>query len=169
VGRQRGYSVGGQAIFSPLVELGAIDAPVIHTYLMDRPGPLAQAMTTYIIPAHNEELLIGRTISALQTAAGAVNEAYEIIVVDDASTDSTTTVAERSGARVVAVNYRQISAARNAGAGKHKAICWTLGLQVLEKNGGDDGTRTRGLCRDRVAGRRNLLELNGTDSPFLIL
>ena len=36
-------------------------------------------------------------------------------------------------------------------------------------NGGDDGTRTRGLCRDRVAGRRNLLELNGTDSPFLIL
>jgi integrase len=23
------------------------------------------------------------------------------------------------------------------------------------KNGGDDGTRTRGLCRDRVAGRRN--------------
>ena len=24
-------------------------------------------------------------------------------------------------------------------------------LQVLEKNGGDDGTRTRDLCRDRVA------------------
>ena len=55
---------------------------------MDRPGPLAQAMITYIIPAHNEELLIGRTISALHTAAGAVNEAYEIIVVDDASTVS---------------------------------------------------------------------------------
>jgi hypothetical protein len=36
-------------------------------------------------------------------------------------------------------------------------------------NGGDDETRTRDLCRDRVAGRRNLLELNGTDSPFLIL
>jgi hypothetical protein len=26
-----------------------------------------------------------------------------------------------------------------------------LGLQVLEKNGGDDGTRTRALCRDRAA------------------
>jgi hypothetical protein len=24
-------------------------------------------------------------------------------------------------------------------------------LQVIEKNGGDDGTRTRGLCRDRAA------------------
>jgi hypothetical protein len=42
----------------------------------------------------------------------------------------------------------------------------TLGLQVLEKNGGDDETRTRDLCRDRVAGRCNLLELNGTDSPL---
>jgi hypothetical protein len=30
-------------------------------------------------------------------------------------------------------------------------ICWTLGLQVLKRNGGDDGTRTRGLCRDRAA------------------
>jgi len=33
---------------------------------------------------------------------------------------------------------------------------WTMNeiansLQVLEKNGGDDGTRTRGLCRDRAA------------------
>src|SRR5208282_5233399 len=34
----------------------------------------------------------------------------------------------------------------------HPLICRTLGLQVLEKNGGDDGTRTRGLCRDSFAG-----------------
>jgi hypothetical protein len=29
---------------------------------------------------------------------------------------------------------------------------WTFGhsFQMTEKNGGDDGTRTRGLCRDRV-------------------
>jgi hypothetical protein len=26
-----------------------------------------------------------------------------------------------------------------------------LSVQLLEKNGGDDGTRTRGLCRDRAA------------------
>jgi len=73
-------------------------------------------MITFIIPAHNEELLIGRTISALHTAAGAVNEPYEIIVVDDASTDATTAVAARCGARVLSVQYRQIAAARNAGA-----------------------------------------------------
>jgi hypothetical protein len=34
---------------------------------------------------------------------------------------------------------------------------WTItqianSLQGLERNGGDDGTRTRGLCRDSVAG-----------------
>ena len=40
---------------------------------------------------------------------------------------------------------------------------------VSKWNGGDDETRTRDLCRDRVAGRCNLLELNGTDSPFLVL
>jgi Phage integrase family len=44
-----------------------------------------------------------------------------------------------------------------------------LSSQAIEKNGGDDETRTRDLCRDRVAGRCNLLELNGTDSPFLVL
>jgi hypothetical protein len=43
-----------------------------------------------------------------------------------------------------------------------KTSCKSFG-----KNGGDDETRTRDLFRD--SGRRNLLELNGTDSPFLIL
>jgi glycosyltransferase involved in cell wall biosynthesis len=73
-------------------------------------------MITFIIPAHNEELLIGRTISALHAAAEAVNEPYEIIVVDDASTDATKAVAARCGARVLSVSCRQIAEARNAGA-----------------------------------------------------
>jgi hypothetical protein len=34
-------------------------------------------------------------------------------------------------------------------------------LERLEKNGGDDGTRTRGLCRDRAAHERNYLKSNG--------
>jgi glycosyltransferase involved in cell wall biosynthesis len=77
---------------------------------------LLRTMITFIIPAHNEELLIGRTISVLHAAGAALNEPYEVIVVDDASTDATTKVAARCGARVVSVNYRQIAAARNAGA-----------------------------------------------------
>jgi hypothetical protein len=34
-------------------------------------------------------------------------------------------------------------------------------LQVIERNGGDDGTRTRGLCRDRAAKSCNYLKLDG--------
>ncbi len=37
---------------------------------------------------------------------------------------------------------------------------------MLEENGGDDGTRTRGLCRDRVAFRWNSMKQSGTDNPL---
>jgi len=78
--------------------------------------PSCSSVITFIIPAYNEELLLDSTISALHSAAGAMQEPYEIVVVDDASTDSTTSVATRCGARVISVHYRQIAAARNAGA-----------------------------------------------------
>jgi len=73
-------------------------------------------MISFIIPAHNEERLIGRTLSVLHTAARAIDEPYEIVVVDDASTDATPAIATRHGARLVRVHHRQIAAARNAGA-----------------------------------------------------
>jgi len=73
-------------------------------------------VTSFVIPAHNETRLIGRTIQALHAAARAHGEPYEIIVVDDDSTDGTTEVATRAGARVVPVKARQIAAVRNAGA-----------------------------------------------------
>jgi hypothetical protein len=37
----------------------------------------------------------------------------------------------------------------------HPLIFRTLGSQVLEKNGGDDETRTRDLCRDSEVFKRN--------------
>jgi glycosyltransferase involved in cell wall biosynthesis len=71
---------------------------------------------SFIIPAHNEEALIGRTLSAVHTSARALGEPYEIIVANDSSTDRTGAIAQEHGARVVAVNRRQIAATRNAGA-----------------------------------------------------
>jgi glycosyltransferase involved in cell wall biosynthesis len=73
-------------------------------------------MISFIIPAHNEAELIGRTLSAMHDAARAAGEAYEVIVVDDCSTDRTGLIAQEYGARVVAVPFRQIAATRNAGA-----------------------------------------------------
>ena len=73
-------------------------------------------MLSFIVPAHNEQLLIGRTLGALHAAGQALREPYEVIVVDDASTDETGTIARARGAQVVSVNHRHIAATRNAGA-----------------------------------------------------
>jgi glycosyltransferase involved in cell wall biosynthesis len=69
-----------------------------------------------VVPAHNEEVLLGATLDALAVAARASGVSAEILVVDDASTDRTAAIARERGARVVSVNVRQIAAARNAGA-----------------------------------------------------
>lgn len=73
-------------------------------------------MLSFIVPAYNEELLIGATLCRLNSAAANIGEPYEIVVVDDASTDRTATLAQENGARVVPVAHRQIAATRNAGA-----------------------------------------------------
>lgn len=73
-------------------------------------------MLSFVIPAFNEERELPATLRALRVAADASGEPYEIIVVDDASTDATAQLAASAGARVVSVNHRHIAAVRNAGA-----------------------------------------------------
>ena len=71
---------------------------------------------TLIIPAYNEERLLGRTIASIHAAARDLAQPYEVIVVDDRSTDGTAAIARAFGARVVPVEFRQIARTRNAGA-----------------------------------------------------
>ena len=73
-------------------------------------------MISFIVPAYNEEHELSNTLTAIRNAASAAARAYEIIVVDDASTDATPAIASAAGAKVVPINRRQIAAARNAGA-----------------------------------------------------
>lgn len=73
-------------------------------------------LLSFVIPAHNEDALIGQTLRILLASAQAFGEPYEVIVVDDASTDRTADVARSLGAVVVPVNLRNIAAVRNAGA-----------------------------------------------------
>ena len=75
---------------------------------------------SFVVPAYNEEQLLGSALRAIGEAGTALGQPYEVVVVDDASTDRTAAIARAHGARVVAVAHRQISATRNAGA---RAAC----------------------------------------------
>ena len=73
-------------------------------------------MISFIVPAHDEERLIGATLDALETSLRELAAHGEIIVVVDASTDATAKIARATGAHVIEVEHRQIAATRNAGA-----------------------------------------------------
>jgi glycosyltransferase involved in cell wall biosynthesis len=55
-------------------------------------------------------------LDSVKNSAESLGFFHEIIVVDDASADRTSVLAENFGAKVVKVNLRKISAVRNAGA-----------------------------------------------------
>jgi glycosyltransferase involved in cell wall biosynthesis len=73
-------------------------------------------MLSFIVPAYNEERLLGATLTALHAAGQALDEPYEVVVADDASTDGTPLIARSRGAVLVSVAHRQIAATRNSGA-----------------------------------------------------
>jgi glycosyltransferase involved in cell wall biosynthesis len=72
-----------------------------------------------VIPGYNEERFLPRlldSIDAAREAYGGGPGAIEVILADNASTDSTASVAASRGCRVVSVERRVIAAARNGGA-----------------------------------------------------
>lgn len=71
-------------------------------------------MISFIVPAYNEEAELPATLRAIHSAAAGYH--YEIVVVNDGSTDATAGIGQRLGARVISINRRQIAAARNSGA-----------------------------------------------------
>ena len=71
---------------------------------------------SFVVPAHNEQALLPRTLAGIKTEAARVGCAAEIIVVDNASTDATAAVAAAvPGVRVVAEPQKGLSRARQAG------------------------------------------------------
>ena len=66
-------------------------------------------MLSFVVPAHDEQATIGAVVAAIDSAARSAGVEFEVIVVDDSSTDATAVLAEAAGARVVPVALRQIS------------------------------------------------------------
>ena len=78
--------------------------------------PLAYSI---IVPAYNEASELPSTLSSIRAAMETVSHEGECIVVDNNSTDSTSTVAQSYGADLVVQEpINQIARARNAGAAK---------------------------------------------------
>lgn len=83
-------------------------------------------MISVIIPAHNAAGTIARCVKAVRSQTIPLDE-YEVIVVDDGSTDETAEIAWQAGAEVVQQNRGRPAAARNAGiqAAEGDIVCFT--------------------------------------------
>lgn len=94
----------------------------------DTGAEMPQEGVTVVIPAFNEENAVGPEVEALLKVMEGSGFVYEVLVIDDGSSDSTADAAEAAGARVVRhrVN-RGYGAAIKTGmrAAAHDLICIT--------------------------------------------
>jgi len=107
----------------------------------------ASPFISIVVPAHNEEEYIAQCLTAL-TQQNYPDECFEIIVVDNNSTDNTARVAKEFNVQVIHQEQGPVGAVRNAGAqiAKGDIIAFvdsdcvapdnwlTQGISLLEKN-----------------------------------
>jgi len=82
-------------------------------------GQNAKVKISVVVPAFNEERLLGESLAQIKSAAGAFLQRqweFELIVCDNNSTDRTAEIARAAGAKVVFEPVNQIARARNSGA-----------------------------------------------------
>lgn len=85
-------------------QVGAQSAPASRTVA---PGTPERIELSVVIPAHNEESRLPKTLAAVRDNLVRRPERCEIIVVDDGSSDGTARVATDLGARLVRLNINQ--------------------------------------------------------------
>ena len=103
-----------------------------------------------IVPAYNEERLISGCLASIRAAAHANQRAdfqWEIVVVDNNSTDRTAEIAREAGAVVGFEPERQISRARNSGAALATGD-WSLFVDADSYPSGELLGDTLGLIED---------------------
>lgn len=73
-------------------------------------------MISLVIPAYNEARLLPRLLDSIDAARARYAQDVQVIVADNASTDTTASIAAARGCEVAPVEKRLIAAVRNAGA-----------------------------------------------------
>ena len=87
--------------------------------------PVRFPSVSFVVPAHNEQQYLQATLKQLTKIAEVLLSDFEILVVNDASTDRTAEIAVENGGRVIDVQLRNIGAVRNAGA-KEARFDWIV-------------------------------------------
>jgi len=92
---------------------------------------------TIVLPAYNEEEAIGKVIDDIKAAMSRSPRAYEILVVDDQSTDRTAEIAEKKGVRV----FRRMTQG-GSGASRRTGILKAEGeiIVMLDADGSYDAS-----------------------------
>lgn len=90
---------------------------------------------TILLPCYNEELALPKVITDIRDAMNGVGYSYEIMIVDDGSTDNSVTIAENLGCRVIRRAVR-----RGAGASRKTGILAAEGEIIVMLDA--DGTYT---------------------------
>jgi glycosyltransferase involved in cell wall biosynthesis len=80
-------------------------------------------LVSVVMPAFDEEAFIAE---ALESVLSQTYAPYEVVVVDDGSTDRTGEIAQAYGVTLVCQEHRGESAARNAGVGVARGEYWTV-------------------------------------------
>lgn len=95
-----------------------------QTQLLAAPSIEAAASTklTVLLPAYNEEAAIGRVLSEVVEALAELDFPYEVVVVDDASTDRTAEIAQQFAQDCWQCPVRVIRCPENRGAGAARKV-----------------------------------------------
>src|SRR4051812_44979908 len=106
-----------------------MSATVVSDVLEDMPSTAVDL--TVVVPAYNEEKRLAPTLEAITAYLGDTETDWELIVVDDGSTDGTRDVVTAASARDPRIQL--VTSPRNRGKGHalRLGVCASYGRRVL--------------------------------------